>query len=81
VFESRVQRIFRPKRDGVTGSGEDYIARSFVSCNHHQILFGSSNKEELRGAGQVARMGRREVHTVFWWRKDVRGRDHWETQA
>jgi hypothetical protein len=47
VFENRVLRkIFGPKRDGVTGSGEDYITRSLMNCTHHQISFGRSNKEE-----------------------------------
>jgi hypothetical protein len=38
VFENRVlRRIFRPKRDEVTG---DYITRNLIICTHHQILFG-----------------------------------------
>jgi hypothetical protein len=41
VFENRVlRRIFGPKRDEVTGSGEDYITRNLMICTHHQILFG-----------------------------------------
>jgi hypothetical protein len=33
VFENRVLRkIFGPEKDEVTGSGEDYITRSFVIC-------------------------------------------------
>jgi hypothetical protein len=40
VLENRVlRRIFGPKRDEVTGSGEDYIKRSFILCNSHQISF------------------------------------------
>jgi len=36
VFENRVlRRIFRPKRDEVTGEW-----RSFMICTSHQILFG-----------------------------------------
>ena len=39
VFENRVlRRIFRPKTEEVTGSGEDYITRSFMICTPHQIL-------------------------------------------
>jgi hypothetical protein len=38
VFKNRVlSRIFGPKRDEVTGSGEDYITRSFMLCTPHQI--------------------------------------------
>jgi hypothetical protein len=41
VFENRVlRRIFGPKRDEVTGSGEDYIMRNLMICTHLQILFG-----------------------------------------
>jgi hypothetical protein len=40
MFEHRVLRkIFGPKRDKVTESGEDYVTRSFMICTH-QILFG-----------------------------------------
>jgi len=41
VFENRVlRRIFGPKRDKVTGSGENYIRRSLIISVAHQILFG-----------------------------------------
>jgi hypothetical protein len=41
VFANRVlRRILGPKRDGVTGSGEDYITRNLMICTHLQILFG-----------------------------------------
>jgi len=40
VFENRVLRkVFGSKRDGVTGSGEDYITRSFMICTPNKILF------------------------------------------
>jgi hypothetical protein len=39
VLENRaVRRIFGPKRDEVTGSGEDCITRSFMICTLHHIL-------------------------------------------
>jgi hypothetical protein len=38
VFENRVlRRIFGPKRDDVTGGGEDYIARNLMIYTHNQI--------------------------------------------
>jgi hypothetical protein len=41
VFENRVlRRIFGPKRDKVTWSGENYIMRSLMICNPQPILFG-----------------------------------------
>jgi hypothetical protein len=40
VFENRVlRRIFGPKRDQVTGSGENYIIKSLMICTPHPILF------------------------------------------
>jgi hypothetical protein len=39
VFENRVlRRIFGPKRDEVTGDGENYITRSFMICTLCQVL-------------------------------------------
>jgi hypothetical protein len=36
MFDTRLlRRIFGPKRDEVTGSGEDYIMRSFVTYTPH----------------------------------------------
>jgi hypothetical protein len=47
VFENRVlRRIFGPKRDEITGSGENYIMRSLKICTSHPILSGRSNREE-----------------------------------
>jgi len=41
VFEYRVlRRIFGPKRDEVTRSGENYIMRSLMVCTPHPIFFG-----------------------------------------
>ena len=41
VFENRVfRRIFGPKRDEVTGNGENYIMRNLMFCTPHPILCG-----------------------------------------
>jgi hypothetical protein len=41
MFENRVlRRVFGSKWHEITGSGEDYITRSFMICTPHQILFG-----------------------------------------
>jgi hypothetical protein len=38
VFENRVlRRIFAPKRDEVTGVGENCIMRSFITCTLCQV--------------------------------------------
>jgi hypothetical protein len=40
AFENRVLRIFVPKREEVTGGGEVYIMRGFITSALHQILLG-----------------------------------------
>jgi hypothetical protein len=39
VFENRVlRRVFGPKRDEITGNGENYIMKSLVICTPYRIL-------------------------------------------
>ena len=38
--EERRLRVFGPKRDEVTGNGENYIMRNLMVCTLHQIFFG-----------------------------------------
>jgi len=41
VFENRVpRRIFGPKRNKVTGSGENNIMRSLIICIPQSVWFG-----------------------------------------
>ena len=41
VFENSVlRRVFGPKRDEVTGNGENYIMRSLVICTPYRMLCG-----------------------------------------
>jgi len=41
VFENRVLRgIFGPKRDEVTGNGENYIMKNLMICIPHPIFLG-----------------------------------------
>jgi hypothetical protein len=41
VIENReLRRIFGPKRDKVTGMGENYIMNSLMICTPHTIFFG-----------------------------------------
>jgi len=63
-----------PKRDDVTGNGEDYTERSFMIRTGHRILFGISNQKEydVRDMRQV--WGRGEANVGFWL-ADQRERD------
>jgi hypothetical protein len=50
VYENRALRnILMPRRDKVTGSGEDYIKRSFTICTTHRILFRDEIKKNETG--------------------------------
>jgi hypothetical protein len=75
VFESRVlRRIFRPKRDKVTGkwrklNNEDLIDLCCLPAIVRVI------KLRMRLAGHVALWGRGEVYTGFWW-GNLREGDH-----
>jgi hypothetical protein len=41
VFENRVlRRTFEPKREELTGNGENCIMRSFITCMLHWIFLG-----------------------------------------
>jgi hypothetical protein len=41
VFENRVlRRVLGPRRDEITGNGENYIMRSLMICTPYPILCG-----------------------------------------
>jgi len=67
VFENRVlRRIFEPKRDEVTGSGENYIMMSLMICILRLIFYGMIKSRKMRWAGHVACMGtKRGVHRLL----------------
>jgi hypothetical protein len=78
VFENRVLRkILGPKRDEVTGEWRRLHNEELYD------LYSSSNiirviKRRIMGlAEHVARMGRGELHTGFWW-GDVRESENLE---
>jgi hypothetical protein len=50
VLENTVlRRIFGPKRDEVTGNGENYIKRNLIICIRHHFVW--LNPEELNRLG------------------------------
>jgi hypothetical protein len=64
MFENRVlRRMYGPKRDEVTGSGENYTLRSLMISTPHPQWFVS---RRTRWTGHVARQGeRRSVYRVL----------------
>jgi hypothetical protein len=76
VFENRVlSMLFGPKRDEATGDlgrlHNEELNDLYSSPNIIRVM----KSRRLRWAVHVARMGRREVHTGFWW-GDPREGDH-----
>ena len=76
VFENRVlRRIFGPKRDEVTGEWRklhnDELNDLYCSSNILRVI----KSRRMRWAGLVARLGRGEACTGFWW-GNLREGDH-----
>ena len=66
MFENRVlRRVFGPKRDEVTGNGENYIMRSLGIFTPYPILLRVVKSRRMGWAGHVALMGKGEVCTGF----------------
>jgi hypothetical protein len=75
VFENRVLgRIFGPKRDEGTGKWRKLHNEDLndLYCSPNVIRFIKSRR--MRSTRHVARMGRGEVYTRFWW-GNLRERD------
>ena len=67
VFENRVLRIFGPKRDEVTGVCRKLHNEELNDLYSTPNIFRVIKSRRMRWAGHVARMGREEVYTGFWW--------------
>jgi hypothetical protein len=67
VFENKVlRRIFGPKWDEITGSGEDNIKRSFIYALYSlPNIIRVIKSRRLSWAGRVARTGEGEEYTVL----------------
>jgi hypothetical protein len=76
VFENRVlRRIFGPKRDEATGEWRRLHNEEFNDLYSSPNIIWVIKSRRMKWAGHVARMGKREVHTGFWW-GDLREGDH-----
>jgi hypothetical protein len=76
VFENRVlRRIFGPKRDKATGEWRRLRNEELNDLYSSRNIIGVIKSRRMRWAGHVARMGKREVLTGFWWGDLMEG-DH-----
>jgi len=68
VFENRVlRRIFRPKRDEVTGEWRKLHSEELNDRYFSPIIVRVIKWRRMRWTGHVASMGRGDLYTGFWW--------------
>jgi hypothetical protein len=68
VFENRVlRRTFGPRRDEATGEWRRPHDEELNDLYSSPNIIRAIKSRRMRWAGHVARMGKREVHTGFWW--------------
>jgi hypothetical protein len=65
VFENRVLRIFGPRRDEVTGEGMKLHNEELHNLYSSPDIIRQTKSRQMRWAGHVARMERREKCTRF----------------
>jgi hypothetical protein len=76
VFENRVlTSILGPKRDEATGEWRRLHNEELNDLYSSPNIIRVIKSRRMRWAGHVAGMGKREVHTGFWW-GDLREGDH-----
>jgi hypothetical protein len=68
MFESRVlRRIFEPKRDEVTGEWRKLRNVELNDLYPSPNIVRMMKSRRMGWAGHVARIGRGEAYTGFWW--------------
>jgi hypothetical protein len=72
-----LRRVFGSKTDEITGEWRKIHYEELNDLNTSPSIVRVIKSRRIRWAGHVARMGRVELHTGFWW-GNLTGRDHLE---
>ena len=75
-----LRRIFGPKREELIGEYRKLHTEELNDIYFSANIFRVIKSRRMRWAWNVARMGRGEVYTGFWW-GNLRERDHFEDPA
>jgi hypothetical protein len=84
LFENKVlRRIFRPKRDQVTGGWRKLHNEELHDLYPSPSIIIIMKSRRMRWAGHVARMGKRGTPTGCWWERQKEGghRDYQEVSG
>ena len=79
VFANGVlKKIFETKRDEVTGEWRLHTEVLYALYSSSPNIIRAIKSQRMKCAGHVARMGKREMHTEFWW--ELCGKENtWKT--
>jgi hypothetical protein len=78
VFENRVlRRIFRPKRDEVTGGWRKVHNEELHNLYSSPSITRMTMSRGITWAGHVARIVKRVMHLEYWW-ESQKERGHYE---